>query len=244
MKKFKKIIILLLLIIMLSGCKINSNVELKKDGKVIENVTIITNIKNDASSKEELLSYINSELENYQSLIKYGNYKYEIIDNKNDIGVEFFKTYDSICSYFQNTIFNQYEYKHIKCSDEDDYIIIENDTPHNTTCEDCLDNFDLGDIEISFKLPVEAYDNDADIQKENTYIWKFDKNTSESKTFKFKISKRDLESVKENYEAEQKLQKKISFAKITIIVLIALGLLFFIVCILYKKYRDNKLKYY
>ncbi len=242
MKNFRKIIIIVLLILMLSGCKTSCNVELKKDGKVVEKVETVTNIGKNIS-KKQLLNYIDIEIKNYKKLLEYGNYKYEIIENKNNIEVSIFKTHSSLCSYFQNTIFNQYKYQHIKCEDDGDYIIIKNDTPIIEDCEYCLDEFNLNDIAFSLKLPVAAIENNADEIKENTYIWYFNKNTEKDKNFYIKISNSDLKKIKEEYKNEQILQKKNNYIKTGIIGLIIIVLITCITCLLFKKYKSNKIEY-
>lgn len=245
MIKFKKIIVLFLIIMFLNGCKVRSNIEVKETGKVKETVKIIVNPKEIDLTRKELLFSIENELKNYEAVIKYGNYKYKIIDREEEMGVEFFKTYDSICMYFQDTIFNQYKYKHIKCSEDEEYIMIENDTPCIKNCigDDCIGSVDLSDVELALKLPVNAYENNADRMSDNTYIWKFDNNTIESKSLKFKINKKELEISKENYRLKKKNQETIIMVKIIIVIIIVAGILFFISNTLYKKYKNNKLEY-
>lgn len=239
-----KIIFLIVLIMVVSGCKIRSNVSVLLDGTVIEKVTITEEKDGLNLSDKSYSSYINSEIKNFKTIIEYGDYDYEEINNKNNFGVKFEKKYDSICAYFQDTLFNQYIYKHISCKEIDGFIVIENDTPilEMKNLEGYSNPPDLRNVRLSISLPVNASENNADKESENTYTWIFD-NTPSGKNIYLKINKEEIRQA--NIANEKDLQKN-KILKVAIIIAIVIGVfisLAFIGLKLYKKYQENKLEY-
>ena len=133
----KKRILMLLLIVLLTGCTTKSEVKVGYDGNVNEKVTVLTNtvaFKNDRYSIKQM---IESVLSNYSKALEFRGYKSETIEGKKESGAFFTNDYKDICSYFQNTGFNQYVYQHISCKEDDKYIIIKNDTKYIPYCENC-----------------------------------------------------------------------------------------------------------
>lgn len=241
----KKIIFLLILMLFVSGCKVRCNINVSPDGSVIEKINI-TELKNsEYSSDFDYSKYIDEEIDYYMALIIYGNYNYKKINDNNSFGVEFNNSYDNICSYFQDTLFNQYFYRHINCEDNDDYIVIVNDTPflEKHDDEDYSNPIDLNDIKLSISLPIKATENNADYVKDNVYTWEFDENTSSDKSIYLKINKVSLE--KNKIIVEKKEKNKVIFSKVIYIfvVIIVLGVVVLIINALYKKYKENNLEY-
>lgn len=239
-----KIVFLIVLITLVSGCKIRSNVNVLLDGKVTENVTITESKEGLNLSNKGYSNYIDGELKNFKTLIKYGNYDYKQINDKNNFGVQFEKKYDSICSYFQDTLFNQYIYKHISCKENDGFIIIENDTPilERYDEEGYSNPIDLSDVQLSISLPIRAAESNADNENKNTYTWNFD-NTPSGKNIYLKINKEEMKQA--NIDNQRELQKN-KILKVVMVIIILIGIfssLGFVGLKLYKKYKENKLEY-
>lgn len=243
MKKIK-IIILIALVIIVSGCKIRSDVRVSVDGTVIEKVTLTETKEGSNLTDDEYSDYIDAEIKDSKRLINYGNYEYKKINNKNEFGATFTKKYDSICAYFQDTIFNQYIYKHISCKEDEVFIFIANDTPfiERKNKEDFSNPLDLSDVKLTISLPVEAQYHNADEVKGKKYIWKFDDNTS-GKNIELKINKNDLKQAE--IESQDLAKKKEVLNAVVIVIVLAsiLGIITVISFILYKKYKENKLEY-
>lgn len=241
-----KIAFLILLIMFVSGCKYRSSVVLELDGTVTEKVTITDTKENSKLTNDEYSKYLDSEISKNIKLINYGNYSYKEINNKDNYGLEFSKSYDSICSYFGETLFNQYVYKHIKCTESDEFITIENDTPIKTTqnMEDYSDPVDLTDIELSIKLPFSAYENNADvIMGKNEYIWKLGSSVSDDKSIKLVLSKEDMEEAYLQYQEMLRINKIKKIIKIGIFISFTVIGILVLTNSLYKKYKKNKLEY-
>ena len=237
-----KIGLLVMLVLIVSGCKFRSNITIHPNGTVSENVTITEN--KDKSLKINYSEYIDEELNLRKPLIDYGNYEYKKINNDKSYGAEVYKKYDSVCSYFKDTLFNQYFYKHINCEENDSFIIVKNDTPFLTknNNEDYSNLVDLSDAQLSITMPFKAYENNADEISGNTYIWKFDYN-QEEKNIYLMISKNDLIEANKKAQSEEKKGKVLNVTKVVLIIISVFAVIMVVSLQLYKKYKANKLEY-
>ena len=129
------------------------------------------------------------------------------------------------------------------CTENDDYYEITNATDYIPYCSNCSDWPALDDVTLSISLPVSATEQNADEINGTTYIWKYDENTNDDKSFYLRISKSALEESEQRYNEEQE-NKKNRNTIITICVIagivIALGL---IIIVLYTKHKKNKIDY-
>lgn len=242
MKKYKFIIIILA-VLFLSGCTVRSNVEVNYDGTVKENVKVLVNnvmFKSDKYSEKQL---IESSISNYRTALDYRNYTYEAEQGKELSGLNATKNHDDICSYFQDTIFNQYVYKHVKCTEDDYYYTIQNDTNYIPYCSNCSDWPALDDVVFSIKLPILATENNADEVNDSTYVWKYNKYSPDNKSFYLKISKSALKEYEEKYNKEQKIKSIIKNSIMIVSIIVIFIILYLIAKKLYKKNQENKLDY-
>lgn len=242
MKKNIKMLIILVFVFIISGCTIRSDVVMDVDGKVTEKVSVLNT--NDAfnSPKYSIKEVINFAIEEYLPALNFRNYSYETIVGSKESGASFSNEYDNICSYFQDTGFNQYVYNHINCSEDEYYITIKNDSNYIPYCGDCSNWPSLNNVNLKLTLPIKAEENNADEIDGNTYIWKYDENTKD-KNFYIKISKTALENNRKLLEEQEKskaLKNKIITISTVIIILLALGI---VSLVFYKKYKQNKIDY-
>ena len=242
MKKIKIVLIIVMLFV-LSGCTVNSNVTLNYDGKVTEEILLLNKSELFGNDAKEINTSLDDEIEYYNSVIDYREYEYEKIVEKDKSGVRVYKSYDNICSYFRDTAFNQYVYEHIKCIETEDYYEIESDTEHIPYCVDCAEWPILDDVNLILHLPIQASEHNADSVDKNVYTWHFDKETTNDKTIYIKINKNQL---KENEVKQEKKNKILHSAKTIGIIVLIVSLLivgYLIFRKLYKKYKQNKLDY-
>lgn len=242
MKK-SRFIIIILAMLFLSGCTVRSNVEVNYDGTVKENVKVLENNAIFKSNKYSQKQLIESSINNYKTALDYRKYTYEAEQGEKLSGLNATKTHDNICSYFQDTIFNQYVYKHVKCMEDDYYYTIQNDTNYIPYCSNCSDWPSLDDVVLSIKLPVLATENNADEVNDSTYIWKYNKYSPENKTFHLKISKSALKEYEEKYNKEQRMKSIIRYSIIIVSIIVVFIILYLIGKKLYKKNQENKLDY-
>lgn len=239
----KKIITLVLICFIISGCTTKSDISLNLDGTVREKVTILENndfFENKYSTKKDV---IESAISKYKDILNFKEYDYNITEGQEQSGVIVYKTYDNICEYFGNSYFNQYVYKYIKCIETDEYYEIKNATEFIPYCEGCSDWPRLDDTTLEISLPISAIEHNADKENNNKYTWVFGKYASENKEFYLRIDKNQLlneyENNKTKIENEKHIKNVIKYVVIgiVIIVIILVGLL------LKSKYKKNKIEY-
>lgn len=238
----KKILILVLAIILLTGCTTKSEVKVSYDGKVDEKVTVLSNTVAFKNDKYSIKQMIEASISNYLKALEFRGYKFETIEGKEESGAYFTNNYDNICSYFQNTGFNQYVYQHISCVEDDKYIIIKNDTEYIPYCENCSNWPSLNKIKLELTLPVNALENNADSINNKTYTWNYDENTT-NKDFYLKISKQELNKNKITVMKQNKDKKVKNMIIVVFSIALVIGCITIISLILYKKYKNNRLEY-
>lgn len=243
MNKLKIIVLIICAMFILQGCTVRSEITLNPNGTVDESVSVLANTRifeSDAYSKEQL---IDSAIEEHKAVLDFKKYSYDYVLGDDLSGARIYKTYDNICDYFGNSAFNQYVYKYMDCTENDDYYEITNATDYIPYCSNCSDWPALDDVTLSISLPVSATEQNADEINGTTYIWKYDENTNDDKSFYLRISKSALEESEQRYNEEQE-NKKNRNTIITICVIagivIALGL---IIIVLYTKHKKNKIDY-
>ena len=242
MKKKRIFIIVFTVLFLLTGCSVESKVKISYDGEVSEKVTILTNtaaFKNDNSTVKQM---IESSISNYSQALNFREYESEIVTGDDQSGAMFSKQYTGICSYFQDSIFNQYVYHHMNCVEDNFYITIKNDTNYIPYCENCSDWPKLNKVVFKLTLPIKAEENNADKVDGNTYIWLYDENTT-NKDFYIKINKTTFNENKAKVEKQNKRNSLIRNTSIIIGILIFVIVLLFVGVILYKKYKSNKIEY-
>ena len=238
----KKILILVLAIILLTGCTTKSEVKVSYDGKVDEKVTVLSNTVAFKNDKYSIKQMIEASISNYLKALEFRGYKFETVEGKKESGAYFTNNYNNICSYFQNTGFNQYVYQHISCVEDDKYIIIKNDTEYIPYCENCSNWPSLNKIKLELTLPVNALENNADSINNKTYIWNYDENTT-NKDFYLKISKQELNKNKITVMKQNKDKKVKNMIIVVFSIALVIGCITIISLILYKKYKNNRLEY-
>ena len=237
MKNKKNIIIVLIIVFILTGCTAKANINVNYNGSVDEEVHVLSNNNYFPSDiKRSVENYLNE----YKDILDFKKYKYEYEKGKKISGAKVYKTYDNICDYFGNSAFNQYAYKYMECTEDEDYYIIKNATDFITYCSNCGEWPSIEKIEYKLKLKFPATENNADSVKNNTYIWKYDKDTNSKKSFYLKTSKKLINETQQQYINDKKESKrnKIILLVLIITVLIIVGGVF-----LLKKYKKNKLDY-
>ena len=238
----KKILILVLAIILLTGCTAKSEVKVNYNVNVSEKVTVLSNTVAFKNDKYSIKQMIEASISNYLKALEFRGYKFETVEGKKESGAYFTNNYDNICSYFQNTGFNQYVYQHISCVEDDKYIIIKNDTEYIPYCENCSNWPSLNKIKLELTLPVNALENNADSINNKTYIWNYDVNTT-NKDFYLKISKQELNKNKITVMKQNKDKKVKNMIIVVFSIALVIGCITIISLILYKKYKNNRLEY-
>ncbi len=242
MKKLK-FLIAIFIVILLSGCTVKYDINLNYDGTIDE--TINLNIPNSSLNFYEsnsVGSYLNSYLESYDNVIKFGGYEYETSFEKDRSVIEFNRQNSNVCDIFIKNPFYKYLYEDVTCEENEYYYVLKNESVLIMNNEFEGKEFVINNFELRLTLPISAEEHNADQVDGNTYIWKYDENTTDKDIY-IKINKTALEENKKDIERqneEKERQKVIITVSIVVGVIIVLAL---ISLILYKKYKSNKLEY-
>ena len=241
-RKIKYIIVILIGMLIIQGCSVRSNITVNYDGSVKEEVYLLESNSSFGDNDSTFKSIIDSKINEHKTALDYKNYRYDYEKGNDLSGAKIYKNYDNLCSFFENSGFNQYVYKFMECVENSEFYEIKNKTEYIPYCPECSDWPALENVEFKIILPVSAYEQNADEIDSTTYIWKYDKNTSD-KDFYLRVNKKDLEEHKVKYEQKVKNNKKVR----NVIIYSALALLvlfvIFISFVLKKKYKNNKIDY-
>lgn len=242
MNKIIKTIIIGLVFMIITGCSASVDININYNGETTENIKISNSNDEIKYGNKSVEDSIDLYLKKYDTALEVGNYNVDKQVGKTKSSVNISRSYNDVCSFINKTIFSQYIYIKIDCIETDDYYEIKSvgDVIKNT---DRYDSWLAPDtVNVNLTLPVSAEEQNADEINGNTYIWKYDKDTTD-KNFYLKINKESLKANEKKVE-KQKKQKKV-FKKVLIIVVIVviIGILCFISKKLYKKYKENQLDY-
>ncbi|MBQ1495806.1 MAG: hypothetical protein IIZ40_00420 [Bacilli bacterium] len=178
MKNIKKIIILLF-VILLTGCSGTYNLK----------------FNDDLSIKEELNVEIPSTEENKQKTLdlfknnKINNKKYSIKSSNNKLKIKYSEEYISIEDYIVNSNLYHLLFDNISYDKTDKYIEVEAknalDLKNNSIYK--VNNYDISLFQINLESTHKILSSNYDQKEGNIYSWTLDENTKE-KEINFKIS--------------------------------------------------------
>jgi len=216
MKNKIKILLLLLFVILLSGCSGEYNLKINKDYSVNENVKLAIEKKEDTYEKALKLFEKN----------KIDDDKYEVYVTGNKVNIEYSESYTSFEDYILNSVLYKQLFSNIQYSKNDDYLIVY--TSSNLKLNDkegLLNNSSyIEKLKINVTSPFSISKNNADKSTKDTMTWILKKNDTKKEIF-----------FKYNY------LKNSNFSYIVIILIIII--LFSSILILVKKFLNNKDKH-
>ena len=222
MKKTKLIIMLLVLFLLTGCCDVNYNLSI--DNKVMKEEIDIssTTTKETAKAFAKLYSVKQSayyDMDSNNTL--YYDKEQKIIDGSNHI----IYTYEYENANLQKSKAINTCYNRAQIIKNDDYIIIKTNT--NNACMYKDGEKKINNLTINIKTDLNVKENNADIKKGNTYIWKLDKNNYNKKYIYIKISRK----TKTNY----------SFLKsnLLLIILVIILIAFIIIKKRYEEVNDE-----
>ena len=168
----KKILLLIISLLLITGCSVEYNIEIGEDLKVTEEVKMtgtsdfFSNYYK-TTKKNVLLSF----LEDYKDILKEKGYEYELIEGQTPY-VLAKKTYNNINEYINDSImFNDY-FDEIKYTENNNKIKIET-IGFNENNPDNPDRFNVNELLIKIKSFYKVENHNAyDIDKKtNTYYY-------------------------------------------------------------------------
>lgn len=230
----KKIFLLIIITILLSGCSANYNLNISEKQTIIENATVtvpkldISGAFVEAENPDEAeKNYFDRELKNIAS--KYSITGYNQNNTSTNYVVKKETTYMTIESLKESKLLNEL-YNNITISNNGNIYTLNFSNFNDKIMEDGLQN-----IEIKIKLPfyVESHNGKKD---EDTYTWNLSfKNRNDIK-LKFDISRKYNEEIKNN---EEETNNKINSKIIIYVVLGIITTIIILFLILKKKFNKN-----
>lgn len=188
-----KKILLAIIIVFLTGCSANYELEYK-DNNFNESLTTFSNI-NDEVYKEEVDNFYDSGylLTDYLAqtgdmpftdiLNSYSVYNKVLINDANNYGIKLFYSYDNKEELINsNIVFNMFENFNI----DDNGISL-----YNT--KNIFEKYlNLDNITVSFKSDKKVYDSNADEVKNNKYYWYINKDNYKYKNIRINFKKSEI----------------------------------------------------
>ncbi len=228
----KKVIILLLLVFLITGCDVRTNITINKDLVVKEEVRMTGTSDFFATYYKNLpITVVNDMLNtaNRKEILTNNGYKYEINQDERYPAVIATKSYSSIKEFTEKTIFKEQYFTNFETSTKDNLVTINangfkkyDQNPEYYAIDKCS---------IRIKVPFIVTESNADSYdaKTNTYIWNIELETKD-KEIKITFDK-------------NKIYVYNLVMYISIIVLIILGIILGIVIkkLVLKSKKNNKI---
>lgn len=225
----KKILVILLICFLFTGCTANVNINIDKNNSVTEEVLLSQNIAE--LEGYGVSRYVDDEYEIRLGSNNLPNYKVVILDDNENIMRKYSNSYNNICILFKESVFKDY-FDDITCTESNDTYEVVASSKYLSSGEN-----ELQSLSLNITLPDKAVSSNANEVNENTYTWKFD-DGKESK-LELKIKKYSNKTID-----KQKGDKNSKDTKLSIAIIILLILVIAFICkILYDKYKSNKMEY-
>ncbi|MBR4830934.1 MAG: hypothetical protein IKZ96_04185 [Bacilli bacterium] len=178
MKYIKRVLIILFFVIMISGCKVNYELQINKDLSVNEKVTATENTNRMKSRTNLDISQSVSYLYKIYKTSYMGDDNYSIISADSTTSATVNNSYSSIEEYSKNFKTDIFEEK-IVCKDKN-HIRIEFDQ-FGLINTKASNRYVYDEIEVVIEVPFEVSDHNADKVVNNKYTWYVKADTDEYK---------------------------------------------------------------
>lgn len=220
MKKHK-IVLLIVILLSLTGCSFEYNIKIDTNTISEENIVYIPNTDKN-NIKIEVEKLVSKYTGPTNSL---GMYKQEAIENNNNFGMSYKKTYDTLDDY-NNSLSFSICYDNYKLIKEKDKIVISTSKRFN-----CFNKYsELDDVTINIDSRLEVESSNADEVNGNIYTWNINKSNADNKPINIVL--------KPNTEQKEK-QRQLSVVLLVISAFILLGIIVFLIRL--KGKRKNKI---
>lgn len=214
MKKIK-VLILLIAIILISGCSGTYNLTIDKDLSVEEKMNIV--LEGKAEDYDKVVSLFTSN--------NIDSEKYKIITEEDNLNIEYKDTYNSVEEYLLNSFLYKQLFDNISFNTDRKQFSLEASNIFNNTSGKLNYSNKINKLKVNVITPFEVIDNNADSIKENKYTWVIDNNTKE----------------KDAYIVFNVKGKILSFGTILIICSFALVIIILISMVIKKMFNSRKI---
>lgn len=178
MKAKVKLLMMLVISVLLTGCSATYDVIIKANDEVFE--TINFSFKNEelGKNKKEINTYLDEQIKAYKRIIIYQNFEFEKKVGKENSYVTMSRTYSDLDEYkesvfvrslFQNvTVTNNKYYTEIQTVGDYYYDYIYGSDSDEIAPKD---KNNIGNVEVSVRLENQLVDTNADLKNENKNIY-------------------------------------------------------------------------
>lgn len=176
----KKIIILIIFILFITGCKVEYNLVIKDNFNVSETVSMTgTDDFFALFYKSDKLNVVNMFLDEgrKEDLLKNG-YQYEIVEKERPYVIAT-KDYNNLNDFKEQTIFLEQYFDDIELVEENDIISLKTNQ-FKPIFDDSLERYVIKTTKVNITCPFEVIDNNATEydKKTNTYSWYINDDTT------------------------------------------------------------------
>ena len=233
--KIKFYIAGIFVILLLSGCTSNLNINISKDGKVKESVNIYSPKSVVTIENNDYDSILNSYIDIYKEDLITNNYNYNYDISNNNLNFSASKNYSNICDYFNYSLFIK-NGGSFDCSQGDNVYKINGKISALNCDEDCFESPLVDNIKITISSELKVLSENASEKEGNTYTWIFSEGGDN--TFSLILQKNKKDIIKNKIDSISSDKKVIALSILAII-----GILALVVLILLNKYKKNKIDY-
>lgn len=240
-------IILIVLCLLLTGCKIDYNLKITNDNRFVETVDLSKHFPGGYEFKDELGEYtynfadeLRADAYGYLNRLGYTNYSISDITSKNYEGVRAKRTYDNPETYNYNLLIKKL-YDDFSVDYTDGIVTINAKEFNRDNIESKYEMLDMtiGNSTITVELPYMVLENNADVvdKNNNIYTWYINDDT-ESKDL---LLKYDVNNV---YSLNMKtIGVKVNMTVVTLVLIfIVLVIVSYLVYLYIKKVYENRNK--
>lgn len=239
----KKIIVLLMFLILFTGCKADYNLYIKSDGTISEEILAVNEETTDENIYKKIKSNFKKE---YGSVLNKYNYNYDISYENNNVSLKITKN-DNLNEYFKNSLYKEYfeDYELFNSVNTRVFKTIGSNYLNSVFIEKDYEseylkrNIDELKINITFDNKVISQNADEYNDSTNTYTWIFNKNNLD-KNIQFSYDTKEIVIDKKEKKVKKE-KKKTSKKNLVILLSFPLTLLFGFVVILIINTKKNKL---
>ena len=217
MRRIIKVFLIILLVVIMTGCSGNYNLKINEDLSLEEELDI--SIPNDDNAYQKTLNIFENNNINKD--------KYNVVISDNKVKINYKDKFSSIEDYILNSKVYSQIFSDIQYNKKDNYIELTIDeniklkNSNNTLNGTNLNDLDL--IQINVTNPFKVLSSNAELVNENTYIWSI-KNSDISKNIQLKFKS----------SLNQFPYRAVITLSILLIVIIVFGI------ILFRRYRKTQ----
>lgn len=172
MKKIK-VLILLIILVLVSGCSGTYDLNINKDLTISEELNVT--LEGEASSYDKI-----------NQLFKSNNIdedKYKIVIEENNLNVTYNESYDSIENYLLNSFLYKQLFSKISYNTDRKEFSLEASNIFNNTNPKLNYSNSIKNLRINVNTPLNIVDENSDLSNEDTYTWTIDDTTKEKNAY-------------------------------------------------------------